>query len=36
MAEIVVEGQKFKIKGQNPTPREKLAIETYLSGSKQT
>jgi hypothetical protein len=35
MAEIVVQGQKFKIKGDTATPREQLAIETYLSGKKQ-
>jgi len=34
MAEIVVNGQKFKIKGNEPTPKEQLAIDTYI-GAKQ-
>lgn len=35
MADIVVQGETFTIKGDNPTPREQLAIDTYLSGKKQ-
>jgi hypothetical protein len=35
MADIVVQGQTFTIKGDNPTPREQLAIDTFLSGQKQ-
>ena len=35
MSEIIVNGQKFKIKGDQPTPREQLAIDTFLSGQKQ-
>ena len=35
MADIVVQGQTFTIKGAQPTPREQLAIDTYLSGKKQ-
>ncbi len=35
MAEVIVQGQKFKIKGEEPTKKETLAIETYLSGKKQ-
>ena len=30
MGEIVVSGQKFKIKGDTPTAEEDLAIETFL------
>ena len=36
MADIVVQGETFTIKGDNPTPREQLAIDTYLSGKKQS
>jgi len=35
MTDIVVQGQTFTIKGDNPTPREQLAIDTFLSGQKQ-
>ena len=35
MAELIIQGQKFRIKGEEPTQRETLAIETYLSGKKQ-
>tara|TARA_R100001369_G_scaffold2956_2_gene9603 strand:+ start:6543 stop:9185 length:2643 start_codon:yes stop_codon:yes gene_type:complete len=35
MSELILEGQKFKIKGDQPTQKEQLAIETYLSGKKQ-
>ena len=35
MAEVIIQGQKFRIKGEEPTPKETLAIETYLSGKEQ-
>ena len=35
MSEIIVNGQKFRIKGDQPTPKEQLAIDTFLSGQKQ-
>jgi hypothetical protein len=35
MAEVIIQGQKFRIKGDEPTQKETLAIETYLSGKKQ-
>ena len=35
MAEVIIQGQKFRIKGDEPTPKETLAIETYLSGKEQ-
>ena len=35
MSEIIISGQKFKIKGDQPTPKEQLAIDTFLSGQKQ-
>jgi len=35
MSEVIVQGQKFRIKGEEPTEKENLAIETYLSGKKQ-
>ena len=31
MAEIVVQGQTFKIKGTEPTPKEQVAIDTVLA-----
>ena len=30
MAEIVVAGQTFEIKGTQPTPQEQVAIDTFL------
>ena len=30
MGEIVVAGQTFEIKGDNPTPQEQVAIDTFL------
>jgi hypothetical protein len=30
MGEIVLHGQKFKIKGDAPTPQEQVAIDSYL------
>ena len=30
MAEIVVAGQTFEIKGDQPTPQEQVAIDTFL------
>jgi len=35
MSEVIIQGQKFRIKGDEPTQKETLAIETYLSGKKQ-
>ena len=35
MAEVIIQGQKFRIKGNEPTQKENLAIETYLSGKEQ-
>ena len=35
MSEIIIQGQKFRIKGDEPTQKENLAIETYLSGKQQ-
>ena len=35
MAEVIIQGQKFRIKGDEPTPKETLAIENYLSGKEQ-
>ena len=35
MSEVIVQGQKFRIKGEEATEKENLAIETYLSGKKQ-
>lgn len=34
MADIVVKGQTFTIKGESPTPREQLAIDTVLAAQK--
>ena len=31
MSEIIVNGQKFRIKGDEPTPKEQLAIDHFLS-----
>ena len=34
MTDIVVQGQTFTIKGDNPTPREQLAIDTFFVRTK--
>ena len=31
MSEVVVQGEMFKIKGDEPTPKEQLAIESVLA-----
>ena len=36
MGEIVLHGQKFKIKGDTPTPREQVAIDSYLDFREQS
>ena len=34
MGEIIVQGETFKIKGDEPTPRETLAIDSVLGAKK--
>ena len=36
MAEIIVEGETFKIKGNEPTPREQIAIDSVISAKGKT
>ncbi|HAT66514.1 MAG TPA: hypothetical protein DCS66_18275, partial [Flavobacteriaceae bacterium] len=36
MGEIIVQGETFKIKGDEPTPRETLAIDSVLGAKKKT